>query len=1762
MRICFTILSFICSTVFALAQTQADFTAPTTKGCSPITVRFQDASSGNIVSFYWTFGNGNTSTQKNPAAIFYKPGFYDVSLTVTDNTGKTSTVTKTGYVEVFEPPTADFTMSKTKGCEPLSVNFTNSSKPGSSALATTTWDFGDGNTLTSNNASHVYSKSGTYSVSILVIDKNGCQSKITKTSAIEVLAKPDINISADNTFDCTPPLVVNFKDLTKYAGTGSTYSWDFGDGSTSTSQNPSHTYTSKGSFTVTLTVTNADGCVSTRTFPAYINIDEIKPDFTVSKTEGCEPLEVIFTDKTTPNASGLTYMWDLGNGSTPQTKNAKTTYGAGKYTVSLTVSKGGKCGNKITKYNEITVYKKPDVQVSVNKKRTCEQPFTVSFTDNGTGSFSYNWYVDGIPRSNTKSGTYTLTKSGTYQFTLIGKNEFGCPDTAYEFVTIDDLIPDIFADVEEGCAPLTVNFTNNSEYLGYKMSLQSWDFGDGGKENISDTTQLSTTHTFTKKGVYTVKLKITTPEGCQGFAEKTIRVGKKWEPNIDSTLDTVCNLEAFQIKNLTNIAFKDSLTALHWKLYSNSTSTDTAITSKISNGHGEWDFNMKEHHLEKGYYNIRLITEDNGCFDTFIRAKRIYVNPPLAKLAALHDTCSNDTIKLRSFSKDYDSINWTVNGKWYSNNTHIELNPKNVSGPIILSAFNGKSGCIDTVKFVYTPKPTFPNGFSKYGDVCTPATINLKASATEDYLQFRWVVDGKDTTFGSKLNLFYDQPGKHVVEYVALDISVTGGCKKTTIDTLIVAGPTVDGDFVGKPACGPVSTQLINKSNPADFVKLYWEIGTNQIPITQKGTMNYDFYQPGPDSGGFWKVSLIGVDKNGCIGRKDFKMQVFGVEKAKIKVSRFQDCSGRKFIFKTDIPANVNDSNWTYLWDFGDGTQKANQKTVNYVFAEPGKYNVRLYITNENGCVTRPEEIIDIDNEALRAKFYADSLVKDCPPLHVQFEDRSTLNNLRRIVKWEWDFGDGSTSTERYPKKLYLESGSYNVKLKVTDEWGCVDSIEYPGFILVKGPLATYTFDKNNGCVPLTVNFTADTSRASSFSWDFGDGTVINNNLKIAHTYKDTGRFIPLLTVKNQYGCTYTAPPIDTIYVHPNPFPDFELTKPCINQASVFTNLTKAQNGSTFTWNFGDGNTSTESAPQHTYLNPGTYPVKMTVLTNKGCKADTIKQISLKDIKADFESLSKKVCVGSMLSVLDKSRADNGVMSWRWMINDTFEYYGQNPRIQTTNVGPVKIQLAITDNLGCKDSILDINKIKVGDTLPPPPTSLLRVSVMDDYSYLVDFNKSNIPDFDCYHIFHNDGEIAKITDPNETRFEFTNLNTLHNVYCSKIAVENTCGIFSDLLADSNDCTVEVSAKGELNQSRLNWNAYHGWDEVEKYYIYREDKNRDYVLLDSVAGNVYEYIDTNILCYQKHRYKILAKEYYGNNQISWSDTCEATPIYVNSLPPNELVRATVEFDDYIRLEWLPTPYSKMPIDHYIVEKSGDGNNYSQIKNNIPAGTLYIEDKKVEVDSQPYFYRVRAVDVCKDQAPYSNLAKTILLHADTGKYQRPWLNWTKYQGWDDGVSFYEIQRKEPDGTFFSMGYSDGADDTIFNDKETPLNERPSFCYRIIGYKNMPNDTAPQIVSVSNEDCIWVSSWLWVPNAFSPNGDNLNDYFVTPGWYIKEYHIAIYNRWGEKVFESNSLYQSWDGKYKGEVVENEAFVYIINSIGIDNVKRDYKGTVTVIR
>jgi PKD repeat protein len=231
------------------------FSASPTSGNAPLKVSFTDKSTGTPTSWKWSFGDGNTSTVKNPVHAYSKAGKYTVSLTVKNAVGS-NTATKSNYINVvtLTKPVAAFSASPTSGKMPLTVKFTDKS---ANSPTSWKWSFGDGTYSTSQNPAHKYTKAGKYTISLTVKNAVG-SSTATKSSYISVVTvtKPVASFSASPTTG-KHPLNVKFTD--KSTGSPTSWYWNFGDKSTSTAHNPTHKYIKAGKYTVSLTVKNAAG---------------------------------------------------------------------------------------------------------------------------------------------------------------------------------------------------------------------------------------------------------------------------------------------------------------------------------------------------------------------------------------------------------------------------------------------------------------------------------------------------------------------------------------------------------------------------------------------------------------------------------------------------------------------------------------------------------------------------------------------------------------------------------------------------------------------------------------------------------------------------------------------------------------------------------------------------------------------------------------------------------------------------------------------------------------------------------------------------------------------------------------------------------------------------------------------------------------------------------------------------------------------------------------------------------------------------------------------------------------------------------------------------------------------------------------------------------------------------------------------------------------------------------------------------------------
>jgi gliding motility-associated-like protein len=267
-------------------------------------------------------------------------------------------------------------------------------------------------------------------------------------------------------------------------------------------------------------------------------------------------------------------------------------------------------------------------------------------------------------------------------------------------------------------------------------------------------------------------------------------------------------------------------------------------------------------------------------------------------------------------------------------------------------------------------------------------------------------------------------------------------------------------------------------------------------------------------------------------------------------------------------------------------------------------------------------------------------------------------------------------------------------------------------------------------------------------------------------------------------------------------------------------------------------------------------------------------------------------------------------------------------------------------------------------------------------------------------------------------------------------------------------------------------------------------------------------------------------------------------------PNEIVRATVENDETILLEWLPPDEGKP--ETYTLEKSEDGMSWFELST-FNEDEFSFEDYSVWVDDRPYWYRMNVTDSCQHTSDYSNIGKSILLKVDNSQLS-PQLTWTAYQEWAKGVESYVLQI-ENDGEFNNL-LTFNPLTFNFVDSTTKINET-EYCYRIVAHQSNSD-----VVSVSNVVCIPTEFHVYAPNSFTPNGDGTNDIFKAIGTYILDYQLIIYDRWGTKLFETTDITQGWDGTYKNQPCPMDAYYFYIDAKGTGSQRESLKGTVLLIR
>jgi PKD repeat protein len=306
----------------------------------------------------------------------------------------------------------------------------------------------------------------------------------------------------------------------------------------------------------------------------------------------------------------------------------------------------------------------------------------------------------------------------------------------------------------------------------------------------------------------------------------------------------------------------------------------------------------------------------------------------------------------------------------------------------------------------------------------------------------------------------------------------------------------------------------------------------------------------------------------------------------------------------TDQSTNTPTS-WS--WTFGDGNTSA-VRNPSHTFTSPGSYTVTLTATNSEGSNSEEKTgyiTITSGTVAPVAAFTA-SPTSGTAPLSVQFTDQST----NTPTSWSWTFGDGGTSAVQNPLHTFTSPGTYTVTLTATNSAGN-DTEERTGYITVSGSQpdslhADFSATHLEGFPPLLVRFTdLSSGTITSRAWDFLDDGTIDSREKDPFTlYKKPGVYTVRLEVTGPDG---TDSEIKEAYItvkEGTPLPAiarFTQDKRKGNSPLTVTFTDRSFNSpDTYTWSFGDGTTSPEKDPEHTYTSPGIYHVTLKVSNEYG----------------------------------------------------------------------------------------------------------------------------------------------------------------------------------------------------------------------------------------------------------------------------------------------------------------------------------------------------------------------------------------------------------------------------------------------------------------------------------------------------------------------------------------------------------------------------------
>lgn len=948
----------------------------------------------------------------------------------------------------------------------------------------------------------------------------------------------------------------------------------------------------------------------------------------------------------------------------------------------------------------------PPVADFIASNTTGCKPFTVNFTDLSTyDPTSWLWtFPGGTPSSSTaKNPTVVYSTVGSYSVTLTAGNPYGSNTiTKPGYITVlDKPVADFNYTKSEG----NVHFNNTSSGLGNSH----WDFGDG---NFS--TEKNPVHDYPVPGTYVVKLTVT---NLCGTSTKTENITIVFLPIALFSSDVNSGCVTLSVNFMDESL--NTPTSWNWTFTGGFPPSSTLKNPTVS-------------YSNPGEYKVSLVATNSEGSGSVVKDKYIKVNV-LPSPAFTYTSIGNKI----NFLNITPGINNTFLWDFGDGNSSTEVSPMHSYAQagtylvkLIVNNICGTNNIIKSVSTQLIPDAKF-TADTLIG--CVPFMVHFADTSANNPDKWLWIFEGgiADSTTVKNPAVLYSNPGYHTVTLIASN--------STGSDTIIKAAYI---KALSTPIAGyseTINGNIVSFINNSIYgISYLWNFGDGTTSTEANPVHIYAQEKT-------YNVSLIA--QNPC-GSDTIIQTVVIIFPPTAGFSA--DVSSGCVAFTVHFTNNSSINSTYYKWILPGATpDSSNEKNPSVVYNIPGSYNVSLIAGNPGGsdtisfmnfitAMTTPAASFNYTNNNFKTSF---------------------INTSANGSNYLWLFGDGDSSVIKNPVHNYALQGSYIVHLWVTNACGTTkltDTIE-----VVFPPKANFTSNNNSACNNLTVNF-QDLSGPGTTQWHWifpGGNPDTSNQQNPIVNYANIGQYDVSLIATNSGGSDTILKPAYILISAAPPVAQFSYT----NFGLSYSFINQSTDAGNYLWDFGDGNTSLELNPEHSYIAGGSFIVKM--IAFNGCGSDTI-EYEIKVVgtppAALFGSNVTEGCLPLVVSFKDKSLG--GANNWLWTFpgGDPNSSTDQNPVVFYNTAGKFDVELIAMNSFG-------------NDTINLPLYIIVKGVPVAQFSYtlqgnIVKFINSSFGGLTYLWNF-GDGSISNEENPNHAY-------TSSGKYTVTLTVSNECGSFS------------------------------------------------------------------------------------------------------------------------------------------------------------------------------------------------------------------------------------------------------------------------------------------------------------------------------------------------------------------------------------------------